>query len=225
MRKHNEQAGPMAGNVIALWLEFILLFGGTPLLILYFRQRLLMLAILWCGAMAIHFMLKYRHGIRHAEEWNWDGFRAGLKPVLKRFALIAPLCALAVWWLAPAAFLSFPLQRPGFWLLVMALYPVLSVWPQELIYRSFLFYRYRAIFGAGAGYVAASALAFGYAHLIFLNGLAPAMTVAGGALFADSYRRNRSLALACLEHALYGCLVFTLGIGRYFFTGAAWRAG
>jgi len=44
--------------------------------------------------------------------------------------------------------------------------------------------------------------------------------VAGGWLFGGTYRRSRSLGLVCLEHALYGDLIFTVGLGQYFFHGA-----
>lgn len=212
-----------ANRTAALWLELLALYAGIPLVLVAFRQRLLMLAVLWLGSLAIHRFLKTRHNIAHPEEWNWAGFRAGARGVLIRFAILASLVTIAVWYFSPEMFLSFPRQRPVFWLLVMVLYPILSVWPQELIYRSFLFHRYRPIFGDQRGYIAASALAFGYVHFMFLNWIAPAMTVVGGTLFALSYRRHQSLALSCFEHALYGCLVFTLGLGAYFFTGAAWH--
>jgi membrane protease YdiL (CAAX protease family) len=209
-------------QVAALWLEFVVIYAGIPMLILWSRQRIVMLAVLWLGSIAIHLFLKARHNVSHSEEWNWAGFRAGARGVVLRFVVLAALVAVVVWKLEPETFLSFPRQRPVFWLMVMVLYPVLSVWPQELIYRSFLFYRYRRIFGERWGYVLASALAFGYVHVIFLNWIAPAMTFFGGGLFAISYRKRQSLALSCFEHALYGCMVFTVGLGSYFFSGAAW---
>lgn len=221
--KISETSGGPARQLAARWLEFIVIYAGVPLLILGFRQRIVMLAILWLGALAAHLFMRRRHALAYANEWNWAGLRAGAPRVLLRFALLAALVTLAVWQFAPHSFLSFPRQRPGFWLLIMVLYPVLSVWPQELVYRSFMFHRYRPLFGGGLRYVIASALAFGFAHVMFLNWIAPAMTVIGGALFATSYRRHRSLALSCLEHALYGDMIFTVGLGMYFFSGAAWR--
>ena len=95
--------------------------------------------------------------------------------------------------------------------------------PQEALYRRFLLLRYQRLFGSGAGSVLTSAAAFGFAHIVYGNALAVGLSAAGGLLFAASYRRHRSLALVCLEHALYGCLVFTIGLGRFFYTGAAWR--
>ena len=38
---------------------------------------------------------------------------------------------------------------------------------------------------------------------------------------AYRYERTRSLWAVCLEHTLYGWLVFTAGLGRFFFTGIA----
>lgn len=218
-----QKLGAPARQTAALWVEFFVLYAGIPMAILWSRQRVVMLAVLWLAAVAIHLFLKKRHNVSHAEEWNWAGFRAGARGVVWRFVVLAVLVGMTVRHFTPDVFLSFPRQRPGFWLIVMVLYPVLSVWPQELIYRSFLFYRYRAIVGEQRGYVVASALAFGFVHLIFLNWIAPAMTFVGGGLFAVSYRKHRSLALSCFEHALYGCMVFTVGLGSYFFTGAAWQ--
>ena len=206
------------------WLiaEFLLLFGGAPALILALRDRDVMIAALWGGA-ALTWLWLRRQGPAAANIWNRGGLRAGLRPVLVRFAILAPLIALATWFLTPDLFLSLPRDQPVLWLAVLILYPLLSVWPQEMIYRAFLYERYQPLFGRCGGYVLASGLAFGLMHLIFLNAVAVVMTLAGGLLFASDYSRHRSLALACLEHALYGCLIFTIGLGRYFYSGAAWR--
>lgn len=209
--------------IAALWMEFVVLYVGLPLLILFFQQRSVMLAVLWLGALFIHRFLKRRYQVSHAEEWNWAGFRAGAGRVVLRFVILATVIAIAVRYFAPEVFLSFPRQQPELWLLVMVLYPVLSVWPQELIYRTFLFCRYYPLVGEARGFVVASALMFGFVHVIFLNWIAPAMTFIGGVLFAASYRKHKSLALSCFEHALYGCMIFTIGLGSYFFTGAAWQ--
>jgi len=209
--------------IAALWLEFAVLYIGAPLLILFFQQRFVMLAVLWLGALFIHRFLRRRYQVSHSQEWNWAGFRAGVRRVMLRFAILATVIAILVRYFTPESFLSFPRQQPELWLLVMVLYPILSVWPQELIYRTFMFCRYYPLFGEARGYVVASALVFGFVHVIFLNWIAPIMTFIGGALFAASYRKHQSLALSCFEHSLYGCLVFTIGLGSYFFTGAAWQ--
>ncbi len=149
--------------------------------------------------------------------------RRELRVIFLRFAILAPVIVALTAWFWPETFLSLPLQKPRFWLLIMVLYPVLSVWPQEVLYRAFLFARYRPLFRSDKGIITASALAFGFAHVIFLNWIAIAMTAIGGLLFARNYARHRSLRLTCLEHSLYGCLIFTVGLGRFFYTGAAWH--
>jgi membrane protease YdiL (CAAX protease family) len=94
------------------------------------------------------------------------------------------------------------------------------VYPQELIFRTYLFHRYRALFGSDRALVAASAVAFGLAHLFFANWWAPLLSTAGGWLFARTYLRTRSTLQATVEHGLWGDVVFTVGLGWYFYGGS-----
>lgn len=205
-----------------LWAEFLLVFGGIPLLILSLKHRGLMIATLWVGALIVWSFLKWGYKRYHAEEWNWPGFKAGIKPVLLRFAILAPIIAALTWLIIPESFLSIPRERPDLWLRIMLLYPLLSVWPQEIIYRTFIYHRYAPLWGQARGYIAASTISFGFMHIMFLNPVAVIMTALGGFLFASDFTKHKSLGLACLEHALYGCLIFTVGLGRFFYSGAAW---
>lgn len=209
---------------IALAVEFLLVFAGLPLLVLMLRDRGFMIMLLWGGALVVYGVMHRWYERKHGTEWNWPGLHAGLKPVLIRFACLAPLITAITWFVFRDSnqFLSFPRDRPDVWVKVMFIYPLLSVWPQELIYRSFIRHRYAPLFKTGAVYIAVSAIAFGFMHIMFLNPVAVTMTLIGGVLFAHSYQKYQSLALACLEHALYGCLIFTIGLGQYFFSGAAW---
>jgi hypothetical protein len=205
------------------WLaaEAFLLLAVIPLMILELRDRSVMIGVLWVGGLGCWLYLRRR--AERAARMNWDALRAALKPILIRFALLAPAITAAAWLFMPAQFLSFPLYAPERWLMVMLLYPLLSVWPQEVIYRAFLHARYTPLWGQGKGFIAASTLAFGYMHIIFLNWQAVIMTILLGFILARDYARHHSLALVCLEHALYGCLIFTVGLGTYFYSGAAWR--
>jgi len=62
--------------------------------------------------------------------------------------------------------------------------PLVSVYPQELLYRAFFLHRYQPLFGRGWGMLLASAMAFGFVHIIFRNSLAVALCVIGGFLFS-----------------------------------------
>jgi membrane protease YdiL (CAAX protease family) len=139
--------------------------------------------------------------------------------ILGILAVAVPFLLVLLWAIEPAALFSLLRRHPGIWLLVMLAYPLISVLPQELIYRVFFFERYRPLFGRGAGMVAASAAVFGFGHVVFHNWPAPLLTWLGGWLFATSYRRTASLRLVAVEHALYGCAVFTLGYGHFFLEG------
>lgn len=116
--------------------------------------------------------------------------------------------------------LFLPRERPGLWLITMVLYPVLSVYPQELLYRRFFFQRYQELLGGGQMMVLVSAAVFGGMHGIFRNETAVGLALIGGYFFAETYRRTGSLRLVCLEHALYGDLIFTIGLGRFLYHGA-----
>lgn len=105
----------------------------------------------------------------------------------------------------------------------MVLYPVLSVYPQGIVYRAFLFGRYRELFGHAWAMVLVSAIAFAYVHVVFRNPLAPSLSFLGGLLFATRYEQTGSLFISSFEHALYGCAIFTIGLGRWFYHAAVQR--
>ncbi len=118
--------------------------------------------------------------------------------------------------------MRFPLDRFVIWYAVMILYPLLSIIPQEILYRSYYFHRFSRLFGEGWYGILVNGLVFGLSHIILNNWVAPVCCTIGGVLFAYSYRQHRSLKWAVIEHSFYGCWIFTVGFGWYFFTGN-WR--
>lgn len=122
----------------------------------------------------------------------------------------------------PQKFLSLATDRPDVYARVMLLYPLLSVLPQEIAYRTFFFHRYGPLFRRQRpAMIVVNGLLFGFAHLLFGNWLAVTGTVLTGMLFAYRYDTTRSLWAVWLEHTLWGWLVFTVGLGSYFFTGVS----
>lgn len=138
------------------------------------------------------------------------------------FAVVTAAVGFVTWRYYPGLFLAFPTHRPELWAFVMLAYPLMSVVPQELVYRTFFFHRYGPLFGEArwAAIVLNGAL-FGFAHIIFGNWFAVISTGLIGVLFAYRYERTRSFQAIWLEHALYGCMIFTIGLGRWFFTGVS----
>jgi membrane protease YdiL (CAAX protease family) len=120
---------------------------------------------------------------------------------------------------SPQTLFSFPHQRPGIWLIVMFFYPILSAFPQELIYRSFFFHRYKSIFKSNLAMILMSTVTFGFLHIIYDNLPAVILSLFGGYLFSKTFSESRSLLLVSFEHALYGAYIFTVGLGHYFYEG------
>lgn len=149
-----------------------------------------------------------------------EALRPALPSVLTLWsvAAVAAVAILAV--AAPHRLFDLPRTSPLLWALIVVLYPLVSVYPQELLFRAFLLYRYAPVFGTGWRATAASAVAFGFAHLLFRNVISVALTLVGGWLFARRYQRTRSLVTVSVEHALYGVLAFTVGLGALFYHGA-----
>lgn len=161
-------------------------------------------------------ILRHNGGISFKREMNLSMLRPALPGLLFRAGLVA-LGTLAVTALfLPEHLFSFPSQRPSIWLMVMFLYPLLSAFPQEFIYRAFMAKRYKRLFGKRTLLV--SALAFGFLHIIYLNAVAVLLSVVAGLLFARVYRKTNSLTAATVEHALYGCIIFTVGLGKFFYS-------
>ena len=205
------------------WLigEFFLLMVALPTLLYFVLPIKMLLLVIWSAALLCHLASRKALSTLIPDWWGKSALTwANLEPILLRFAILASLLTLITATTSPELLFNFVRTNPTFWLLVMILYPLLSVVPQEIIFRSFLFTRYRTLFTKPGGMIAASAFAFGYAHILFHNWVAPIMCLIGGAMFALTYTRKRSLALVAFEHALYGDFLFTLGLGRYFFHGA-----
>jgi hypothetical protein len=152
---------------------------------------------------------------------------AQLASILVIFSLGAAATAYYVAEYQPAHFLELPRNRPETYQRIMLLYPLMSVAAQELVYRTFFFHRYGLLFGSTWWLaILLNGLLFGLGHIVIGTPLAIYGTMATGTLFAWRYAMARSYWAVFIEHTLWGWLVFTVGLGRYFFTGVGiltWR--
>lgn len=115
---------------------------------------------------------------------------------------------------------SLPLNSFYDWLLLLLLYPLLSVFPQELIFRTYFFHRYKRIMPNKTIRVIISASAFALAHIVYANVMAVMLAFLGGLLFSYTYAQSRSTFVCVIEHSLWGLWMFTLGVGKYLDSGA-----
>lgn len=204
-----------------LTLEFLVLFVGLPLLIFYRALPNLPIPYLLVIALVGTLVLRYDQSFDFDRLLSTRGMGRYVPWLVLRDTAFMVLLGLAVRVFAPQLLFSLVKSSPGFWAIIMVLYPLVSVYPQELLYRVFFFHRYRLLFGSGKAMILASACAFGFAHVIFGNWLAIVLCAIGGLLFAITYHQSGSLLLACIDHALFGNFIFTIGLGRFFYHGTA----
>ncbi len=163
------------------------------------------------------------------KEWNWGAMTwANIRPILIKWVIGTILICLFTWWYEPDRLFIIPREMPQIIPFLIIAYPLLSALPQEFIFCSFFMKRYGEYIEkipTFAGMtperwkILISAIVFGYAHMLFLNWVAPVFSFFGGLLFAYTYLKTRSLALVTFEHSLYGNSIFLAGIGYYFYSG------
>lgn len=219
-----QKQGPKTGR---LAVEFTAIYIAFPLFMYTYRVDMgkLVIPILLVTGSACLLVLRRDADFDRRQLWNPEALRMRLRPTMIRFALGAAMLAYLVWRFEPENLLSMPRKETLLWLLLMVLYPILSVYPQEIIFRTFLFHRYRPLFRRTRHVVVASGIVFGLAHIFLANWIAPLLSTIGGFLFALTYAKTRSTLQASLEHGLWGDFLFTLGLGWYFYGGAVAETG
>ncbi len=201
--------------------EFALLCIVLPGVIIVFRLAPYMFTFLWGAALYSFIVLRCFEKVSLRDLWRWEALTwAHLRPILARFSLCTVGMIGFCLWYDPDRFLFLPQTNPTFVLILCCLYPVISALPQELIFCSFFFKRYGVMFGTTMRVMIASAVVFSFAHVLYINWVAPMLSLIAGLIFADTYRRYHSLALVTIEHGLYGNVLFIIGLGWYFYGGA-----
>lgn len=206
-----------------LYIEIITLSVVMPLLLYFFVSQRWLLGALWLITIYSGWSYRKLHHTKHLRAlWDWAAVKEWSlwRPILWRFTYSAFFLTLMTLLLVPDRWFAFPREQPQLWLMVMILYPLISVIPQEFIFRTYFFKRYQTIFPKAKHMLWVSSLAFGFAHIILQNWVAVGLTTMGGFYFANTYQKRQSLALVSLEHALYGCFIFTIGLGWFFYSGA-----
>lgn len=113
-------------------------------------------------------------------------------------------------------------ERLRFLAVIWLLYPLLSALPQELIFRALFFHRFAPLFPNREAAVLVNAAVFSFAHLMYWSVVVAVLTFAGGWIFARAYLR-RGFPSAWLLHAIAGNVLFSVGMGAYFWSGAVVR--
>jgi hypothetical protein len=156
------------------WIELIAVFALLPWLATVWRLQRAIIPILLAGCGLVLFMLLRDSTFDRKQLWNVAGLAIYTSPWLW-LALAGGTAFLfgftywaskTSWAHASLSLFSFPRHNPRFWALVMLAYPILSVYPQELIFRTFFFHRYAPLLPSSPLMMVVNGLAFGWAHIL-----------------------------------------------------------
>jgi len=201
---------------IYLAIEFFLLFFGVPLLIYadpqFIHPSMLIIPLL----LIIFLILKFTTDFRFRDLIS---FQVRKKRLVKNGIIVLACSTLMLIYVVifePERL--FDLVRGNFpvWLLLCTFYPVFSAYGQEVIYRTFLFKRYERLFTRNWVMILASGISFSFVHIVYYNPVSIILTFFCGLYLAGEYARTKSVLYTAILHGILGIIVFTVGLGEYF---------
>lgn len=159
----------------------------------------------------IYVLLKIeKNRFKISSKINWKPF---WKATLLKLLFIVIITFLYVWFTDKSQLFVVVRNKPLLWVIILFVYSLLSVYPQELLYRTFFFQRYHSLINNKKLFIFINAIIFSLGHLFFKNALVIVLTFLGGLLFAFTFNKTKSTLLVTIEHAIYGCWLFTVGMG------------
>lgn len=195
--------------------ELIIVFIGIP--ILYYLDFIpghkslpLLIVFIFC----LIWLLKNKDFNR--KKLGFNSF-LNYKFLIIRLILASFVILIMTYYIIPEYLFYLPQKMVRLWLLIMFFYPIWSAFPQELIYRTFFFERYKDLFQNKWLMITVNSLLFGFLHFIFGNWIAVVGASIIGFVFSYTYSQHHSLMVVSIEHAIIGDLVFTIGLGAYFY--------
>ncbi len=193
-------------------IEFLIIFILLPISFAIDYSIKLKMGIGLIGFLyIIYILLKVeKKKFKIAPDLKWRIF---WKQTLFKLVIIGMLTSLFVWLTDSQSLFNVLLNKPKLWLFILFVYSFFSVYPQEIIYRTFYFERYKALFKNDSLFIFVNAIIFSLGHIFFKNSLVIILTFLGGLLFAITYINTKSTLLVSIEHAVYGCWLFTIGMG------------
>lgn len=193
--------------------EFFIIFILIPVTFTLNYSSWVKLAVGFTGFAYIVFVLlkAEKEKFKIAKNLNWKLF---FKQTLIKFLGIVCVTTLFVWFTNKDALFNVLINKPKLWVFILFVYSLFSVYPQELIYRTFYFRRYYNLFKNKNALIIINAIVFSLGHIFFRNTLVLVLTFLGGLLFAITFNKTKSTLLVSIEHAIYGCWLFTVGMGE-----------
>ena len=197
----------------SLKFELFLIYLFLPSFILFFQSKILIFTLLY-----LVFIFAF---LRLRKDKSFES-KALTKKINWKISFIYFFVFLVsgyfyVLFYDPNILLSFPKDNFQLWVIVMFIYPFFSVIPQEIVYRVFFYHRYKKLFSGNLLLLTLLNLFFfSFAHIVFNNPHAILITAIASPIFSYLYIKE-SFFTCVLVHSLGGQIIFTLGLGRYFY--------
>lgn len=193
--------------------EFFVIFILVPILFTFSFSIWVKLGIGLIGFGYIIYVLLRVEKLKFSISPNlkWKGF---WKRTLLTFAGISLITTAFVYFTDKDSLFNVLLNKPQLWVFILFVYSFFSVYPQELIYRTFFFSRYQRFFKSKNLFIVINAAIFSLGHIFFKSTLVLVLTFLGGLIFALTFQKTKSTLLVSIEHAIYGSWLFTIGMGN-----------
>lgn len=200
------------------WLELVTIFICTPVLLwlLVTELNTWLMPVLVLVSLICLTLLLLDPSFKRFRLTNISAFRQHMSTSLFVFIPSSIGILLLFYFISPDVAFSLPLQHTELWVMTLLIYPVVSVLPQEIIFRTFFFHRYKGIIPNKYGRWVISTLCFALAHVVYGNWIAVILSIVAGAFFGYRYMHTRSTPIVIIEHTLWGSLLFSTGAGMYF---------
>lgn len=197
-------------------LEFILLFFGVPVFLVLEKSIIHPSSILLPVLVGLILYFRKQKGFKARDlirlniskkEWLQQGA-----------AVLATAIFLIVYVLLfePENLFNLPRGNPAIWLAMLFFYPIFSAYGQEVVYRKFIFMRYKPLFTKKWVMILASGISFSFVHIVYFSVLSLVLTFFAGIYLAWVYDKTKSVLFAAILHGIMGFLIFTVGLGQHF---------
>jgi len=203
----------VAKNNLHLKLELVVLFIALPLFLLLPILPAIKIPVILLAVIYVFWSLIKNKQLTKSSLLNLNASKYW-KLIAIQFSIMMIVSTIIMYFLYPENLFIVVRKNVLMWIGISLFYSIFSVYPQELVYRTFFFYRYKQLFSSNNILILVNAFLFSLAHVMMKNWLVLALTLIGGFIFAFTYNKSKSIILTSIEHALYGSWLFTLGMGE-----------
>ena len=203
-------------------LELFILGFCFPLMIIHFSLSKYIIFFLWIIFLytVVIYTIFYKKKFKIGSFFSIDKKKKNLIFILTRWIILSITLYYFTKFFFPDKLFSIQKNDISLLYKIFIIYPFLSAFPQEFIFCTYFFKRYKSLFPKEKILIIISAIIFCFAHIFAINWVAPLLSIFGGFIFANTYKKTNSLLIVTIEHALYGNTLFYLGLGWFFWGGS-----